>query len=193
MQKQNIALSKTLSWLLRHNLNKTNLTVTSDGYVKINDILLLDEFKGASFEQILEVVKTNDKQRFSLTEKEGTYFIRANQGHSKEVGDLINEKELLKELDYFSAGECIHGTNPEAWIHIETEGLKTMDRTHIHFATSLDVKSGIRKNSKVLIYVDMKKAMDDGITFYISENKVILTKGKDGILHPKYFDKVVLQ
>ncbi len=37
----------------------------------------------------------------------------------------------------------------------------------------------------------MFAAMKDGVRFFISTNNVILTQGIDGILHPKYFKKVV--
>jgi 2'-phosphotransferase len=61
-----------------------------------------------------------------------------------------------------------------------------MSRKHIHFAKSLDAVSGKRSDCNLLVYVDMAKAMDDGIVFYESSNGVILTEGIDGILDPKY-------
>jgi 2'-phosphotransferase len=191
--KQNVQISKTLSWLLRHGLHETSLTISSDGYVKVSDVLSMSEFKGVTQEQIIEIVQTNDKQRFSLkTIESGEYLIRANQGHSKEVGELINQTELLKELEK-PLLECIHGTSLNAWTSIEKQGLKTMARTHIHFAVGQNSQSGFKKDSAVLIYIDMAKAMADGIKFYMSDNKVILTEGLNGLLLPKYFSKVVLK
>lgn len=71
-----------------------------------------------------------------------------------------------------------------------------MQRKHIHFAkgTFKDraVISGLRYNAEVHIYIDLKKALDDGIKFYESENGVILTPGNDnGFLDHKYFAKVI--
>ena len=51
------------------------------------------------------------------------------------------------------------------------------------------VISGMR-TSEVMIYVDMAKAMADGIKFLLSDNKVILTTGVDGFLDRKYFKHV---
>lgn len=50
---------------------------------------------------------------------------------------------------------------------------------------------GIRKSSRVLIYVNVKRALADGIKFYLSLNGVILSPGNDmGYLEPKYFERV---
>ncbi|XP_048227537.1 tRNA 2'-phosphotransferase 1-like [Ricinus communis] len=41
---------------------------------------------------------------------------------------------------------------------------------------------GIRLSVNVLIYLDVKKALEDGMKLYVSDNRVILTEGFDGIL-----------
>ena len=48
----------------------------------------------------------------------------------------------------------------------------------------------MRSSSDVRIYIDVAKAMQDGIEFYLSENGVILSQGKDGVIAPKYFTRV---
>lgn len=69
-----------------------------------------------------------------------------------------------------------------------------MQRNHIHFAPAIpgegEVISGARASCDVFIEIDMPKAMQDGIKFYVSENNVILTSGLHGILAPKYFKKI---
>ncbi|XP_010423857.1 PREDICTED: putative tRNA 2'-phosphotransferase isoform X2 [Camelina sativa] len=49
---------------------------------------------------------------------------------------------------------------------------------------------GMRRNVNVLIFLDMKKALEDGIAFYMSDNKVILTQGIDGVVPVDYFHKI---
>jgi len=70
-----------------------------------------------------------------------------------------------------------------------------MDRTHIHFAPGETAKgaviSGMRRNCQVKLYIDISKAMADGIEFVKSANNVVLTTGINGILHPKYFSQVL--
>lgn len=201
MDKHNVEISKTLSWLLRHNLHKTTLKVEEDGYVKLDDVLKLPKFKNVTVEQVTHIVNENDKQRFSLIERYHELYIRANQGHSTETGKLIKQSELLTEIteslpctenaEVTTLPECIHGTTLKAWALIKDSGLNRMNRTHIHFASGQHAISGFRKSSEVLIYVNMKLAMADGIKFYLSDNGVILTEGVDGILDPKYFSLVV--
>lgn len=69
-----------------------------------------------------------------------------------------------------------------------------MNRTHIHFTNSLpkeSVQSGIRSSCEIYIYIDVPKAMNDGMKFFLSDNNVILTKGIDNVLPPQYFLKVL--
>lgn len=41
-EKHNVKLSKSLSWLLRHNIVQMGLTATKEGYVDVQDVLKLD-------------------------------------------------------------------------------------------------------------------------------------------------------
>lgn len=50
--------------------------------------------------------------------------------------------------------------------------------------------SGARGNCEVFIEVDMAAAMSEGVRFYVSDNRVVLTSGKFGFLAPKYFRRV---
>lgn len=74
-----------------------------------------------------------------------------------------------------------------------------MKRNHIHFATGLlgedGVISGMRSTCNVLIYIDLEKALEDGIKFFKSKNGVVLTEGVngEGYLPNDYFRKIVLK
>ena len=75
-----------------------------------------------------------------------------------------------------------------------SQGLNKMGRTHIHFAIGYpgekQVISGMRTSCNVIVEVNVPKAMADGIEFQRSSNDVILSKGFNGIIPPKYFKKV---
>lgn len=186
-------ISKTMTWILRHNALKLGLAIDSAGWVSVREMLSLEQMKGVSEDIIKQIVDENDKKRFELcTTTE--LMIRAVQGHSSELAKTINDDELLEEI-LEPIDVCVHGTTKKAWNIIKNDGLKVMDRIHIHFAKGIpgeNIISGMRNDSKVLIYVDTKMAMDEGIKFYTSKNGVILSKGIDGIILPKYFKDVVI-
>ncbi|ODM91631.1 tRNA 2'-phosphotransferase 1 [Orchesella cincta] len=189
------SLSKSLSYLLRHGAPKEKkVTVHPGGYLEVDEILRLPKFSRWSVENIKKVVEDNDKQRFTLrTDAEsGKLFICANQGHSFEVGDL----ELLPITNAENYPVVIHGTYLKSWNSIQQSGLRKMNRIHIHFAPGVpgekEVISGMRKSAEIYIYVDIAKALNDGLKFYQSKNNVILCPGnEEGILETKYFLKVV--
>jgi 2'-phosphotransferase len=161
--------------------------------------MALPQFKDYTLSQIQEVVENNDKQRFKITSFETPEgpkdFIRANQGHSIKTVQIEMEP-ILSAKEYPT---IIHGTNDQAWksISMDPKGLRKMSRNHIHFATGLigedGVISGMRFTCTVYIYVDLGKALKDGILFFKSENGVVLTAGPkgDGYLPKEYFAKVV--
>ncbi|VEN42441.1 unnamed protein product [Callosobruchus maculatus] len=186
-------LSKTLSWLLRHGAVKERLTIGADGYIRVADLLNHRSLKGkCSIDDIKKIVETNDKQRFSLRCDENNELeICANQGHSLQC---ITEIAVIPLTD--TDAVVIHGTYYKHWATIKSQGLSRMSRNHIHFATGLPndktVISGIRRSAEVFIYIDLTKALSDGIKFYKSLNNVILSPGdENGFIKPKYFLKVV--
>ncbi|KAG8923431.1 hypothetical protein FRC01_012767 [Tulasnella sp. 417] len=122
----------------------------------------------------------------------GTWWIRANQGHSLKVEEL----ELTPVTSAAEIPIAVHGTDMSAWNHIKNEGLSKMARNHIHMAKGLSddqtVISGMRKNSTVFIYVNAEAAMAEGILFSTSANGVILSPGNDkGFIPPHLFQRVI--
>ncbi|XP_052768030.1 uncharacterized protein LOC128208509 [Mya arenaria] len=179
-----------------------------DGFLHVDEIFLkVPELRSYTLEDIQHVVKSNEKQRFALEQEDnGHWKIRANQAHSIQVrfptvakNDYKNVK--VDELDLQpikSANEIstvIHGTYYKSWEMIQKTGLRRMNRNHIHFAAGLPgqggVISGMRSSCEVIIYLNLKKALEDGIPFFRSANNVILSPGnKDGIIFPRYFEGV---
>lgn len=62
-----------------------------------------------------------------------------------------------------------------------------MQRLHIHFSAD---ETLVRKNSQVLIYINVEACIRDAIVFYKSENGVLLSTGIDGMIGSKYFLKI---
>lgn len=185
-----IKFSKTISYLLRHGAIENNLKIDKQGYVEVLDLLSNHKLKDLTFENLQNIVNTDNKNRFDIKFLNGKYYIRANQGHSKLVGNEINDDELLEEIT-IPIKSCFHGTYKKNLDDIKKLGLSRMNRKHIHFTDKINSISGIRYNSDVLIYINMEKAINDGIKFYKSKNGVILSEGDKGIINTKYFEKII--
>ncbi|KAL2337462.1 hypothetical protein Fmac_011908 [Flemingia macrophylla] len=193
------ALGRLLTRVLRHMASELNLNMRSDGFVKVNDLLKLNlktfaniPLRSHTIDDIREAVRKDNKQRFSLIEENGELLIRANQGHTVTA---VETDSLLKPI--LSAEEfpvCVHGTYRKNLESILGSGLKRMKRLHVHFSCGLptdgEVISGMRRDVNVLIFLDVRRALEEGMKLYISDNMVILTEGFDGVVPPKYFEKI---
>lgn len=188
-----VQLSKALSYILRHGAAKEGLEM-SEGFVFVDDLLKLRQFKKYSEDDVKRVVADNDKKRFALRNDPVTnrLQIRANQGHTMQVDDL----ELDPITDHTETSVVVHGTYRDCWPQIKAQGLSKMSRNHIHFAPGEPGKegviSGMRRSCEVLIFINLEKAISDGFKFYRSANNVILCPGNEqGFLPSRYFQRVV--
>jgi RNA:NAD 2'-phosphotransferase (TPT1/KptA family) len=187
-------LSRNMSQVLRHGAKDLGLNILPGGWVYLVELLALNRFKNVQVRDVRSMVANCPKKRFELDEHPADGLrIRACQGHSI---NGIDDESLLERLTLRNAPPVtIHGTSDRAWCKIRTSGLSKMGRNHVHMATGLPnqihVVSGLRESSTVLIYVDVLRAITDGIKFWRAANGVVLTRGVQdmGILPPKYFAK----
>jgi putative RNA 2'-phosphotransferase len=162
-------ISKRLSLHLRHEPETLGLTLEPGGWVNVDD--LIAGFSKVHFnitrEQLEEVVRDNDKQRFSFDET--GLKIRANQGHSTEV-DLQLQPQTPPDI-------LFHGTSTDALGAILKDGLQRMARHHVHLSTDKEMmlKVGQRHGKPVLVKVKAKEMSEAGYKFYLSDNGVWLT------------------
>ncbi|KAJ5083182.1 hypothetical protein N7456_012609 [Penicillium angulare] len=170
------------------------------------------------------------EQALSMTDDNpANYLIRATQGHSMKTVEAASFLEPLS-LDNQSKipipDTVVHGTFHGAWpLILQSGGLKCMTRHHVHFATGPSLQSvlaaqqedqgeakqetkenkvisGMRRDAQVLIYIDIRKAMEAGCPFWRSENGVILSEGlplpnaqddTQRVVPVEFFDVVVEQ
>lgn len=173
-------LSRKMSSILRHQAKEHGIPITTDGWVAVSDLCVN---LGTTKSELDVIVQTNDKKRFEYNADQSR--IRATQGHS--MGISLN----LEPLSVASVPEIvIHGTYRKHLDAILRDGLNRMSRDHIHMATGMPgesgVISGMRKSCEVILHIDAKQAIADGIVFYRSTNGVVLTAGINGVLPPKY-------
>lgn len=183
--KNDIILSKKLSYLLRHGAIKEGLNIKPNGFVAVDE--LLNKLHYSTIDDIKRVVENNNKQRFTLNTVNGILEIKANQGHS-----ISKINELTLKILANAEFDIIHGTYFKYWKTIKVEGLSRMKRNHIHFAKGLNFINGLRQSAELFIYINFEKAKEDGLIFLESENSVILCDGNlKGYIEIKYFLKVI--
>ena len=163
-----VRISKYLSKHLRHQPERLGLALEPGGWVAVNDLLAActRQRLPLSRAELDEVVAGNNKQRFSF-DPTGTK-IRANQGHSVEV-DLQLEPAVPPDVLY-------HGTGHRAAPIIEQEGLRRMNRHHVHLSRDVETARnvGARHGRPVVFVIDAARMRRDGYIFYCSENGVWL-------------------
>ncbi len=118
-------------------------------------------------------------------------------GLADEIDAKLGGLQIDEEQQHGRPMQVIHGTYAAAWDSIlESGGLKPMSRNHIHLSKGKfgdeGVISGMRKSANRLIYIDIERAIQDGIEFVLSSNGVVLTPGdkQSGLLGVKYFTRV---
>lgn len=173
-----VKTSKFLSLVLRHEPGKIGLTLDSNGWVEVQDLLdRLTEHGKQINRQILEhVVATNDKKRFSFSD-DGSR-IRANQGHSVEV-DLALPPQTSPDV-------LFHGTATRFLDSIREKGLIPGDRQHVHLSCdeATAIKVGQRHGKPTVLIVRASEMQRAGIVFFCSDNGVWLTEH----VAPKFID-----
>jgi len=156
-------LSKFLSHVLRHNPQKFDIKLDSQGFAKLDKIveLLSVRFPGVNRKAIIELVEASPKKRFEIIGSK----IRASYGHSIAV-DLNLPQVKPPEVLY-------HGTSKKSAEKILKSGLKRMGRQFVHLCRERQeaYQVGLRKDSKpVVLRIRSRQAYDKGINFYKSGN-----------------------
>lgn len=166
MKKALISKSKFLSLVLRHAPEEIDLTLDKSGWASVEKILS-NRRQPITRDELIEIIDTNPKQRFALSE-DGQY-IRARQGHSRDV-DLGLKPAIPPE-------KLFHGTSAASCDAILSEGLKPMGRQHVHLSVDVDTARtvGARHGKPVVLQIAAGPLHQNGQLFYLSENGVWLT------------------
>lgn len=162
-------ISKFLSYILRHHPELIDLNLDEKGWANVNEIIAksANDNQGFTFEELNEIVETNDKKRFVFNEDKTR--IRANQGHSIGI-DLNLKPQQPPELLY-------HGSAQANVDSILKNGIEKRSRQHVHLSLDIETatKVGMRHGKPIILTISTGKMFEDGILFYLSENNVWLT------------------
>ncbi|OAQ70384.1 RNA 2'-phosphotransferase [Pochonia chlamydosporia 170] len=200
-----VQISKALSKLLRHQAENAGIKLDDEGFAPLDRVLAWGPIKSLSpdLAEIKDIVETNAKKRFTLKPTDPSvsepatasgYLIRANQGHSIKVDETALFKPIQVGDEDFPQ-KVVHGTYFAFWKAIlETGGLKPMTRGHIHCSDKTPEEgavSGMRKDAELLVEIDIEGSLRDGVTWWRSDNGVLLTDGGEGgVLGTRYFKLV---
>ena len=170
LNEVDLKLSKELSYALRHNPSAYFLILDDNGWCNLDCLLNSFNSKNAfgkvSVERIQSIVDDCDKKRFEIDVVNNR--IRATYGHS-----IKNHKITIAEPQ---PPPCIlfHGTSRAAWEKIKTEGLKPMNRQHVHLSSDKEtaIKVGKRhdKYPVIIAVYALKAYLYNNIKFYHSAN-----------------------
>ena len=155
-----------LSYILRH--DPTGYTMDKNGWIPVSEILSKLDITSSDLETI---VAENDKKRFVLSEDKTK--IKAAQGHTLKV-DVELKKAIPPVVLY-------HGTAEQNIASILKSGLDKRKRLHVHLSEKPEtaIQVGSRWGKPVLLKIDTRQMVKDGIPFYLSENGVWLTDRVD--------------
>jgi putative RNA 2'-phosphotransferase len=168
MSKIIVSASKFISLVLRHQPEVIGLPLDSEGWAEIDALIQLSQTHHPLTRALIdEVVATNNKQRFAISD-DGRR-IRARQGHSIEVElglAAIDPPEYL-----------FHGTAMHSVATIRREGLSKRSRQHVHLSAEADTATrvGSRHGRPEVLRIRAAEMIAAGHAFFRSENGVWLT------------------
>lgn len=169
-EKRKTKISKFLSLILRHAPETIDLKLDENGWADVKELLEKSAQNGNAFtrEELETVVETNDKKRFTFDDSGEK--IRASQGHSIEV-EIGFEEKTPPEILY-------HGTAEKNVEAILQNGLRKMQRHHVHLSTEIETARvvGNRYGKPVIFKIETEKMLAENFKFYVSANGVWLVE-----------------
>lgn len=172
MSKSLTELSKFISLILRHKPSAANIELDEHGWANVDELITginqVDSRNNMDMEKLEEIVRTDNKQRYSFNEDKT--LIRANQGHSIPVDVELQE---IVPPEYLW-----HGTATKYMESIDNEGLVPKSRLYVHLSGDEETAINVgKRHGKLLMYKVLSgKMVEDGYKFYRSVNGVWLTK-----------------
>lgn len=165
-ERRIVKVSKYLAKHLRHQPERIGITLDANGWVPVDELITAAAAHGfrLSRAELDHMVAVNDKRRFTIDGDR----IRANQGHTVTV-DL--ELAPAQPPAYL-----YHGTVARNLDAIRAEGLRPMDRHHVHLSPDRETATrvGARRGRPVVLPVDAGAMHRDGLVFHVSANGVWL-------------------
>ena len=163
-------LSKTVAHALRHKPNQYGLTLDSEGWVPVDDLLAALRqrrrvWRNITEDDLVTMMDQAEKRRYEMSDGR----IRAYYGHS--VSDTIKRTPAEPPELLF------HGTSPNSAETILADGLKPMSRQYVHLSTerATALQVGQRHAADpVILEINAAEAHRAGVAFYLGNDDVWL-------------------
>lgn len=163
-------IGKYICLILRHKPDIIGIELDKNGWAETDRLIegVKKKYPDFNMEKLEYIVKTDNKQRYSLSEDKKK--IRARQGHSIDV-DVELKKVQPPEFLY-------HGTARRFLFSIMKNGIVSGSRLYVHLSPDEETaeKVGSRHGEPAVLKINAKEMENSGYTFYLSENGVWLTK-----------------
>lgn len=162
--------SKFLSYVLRHEPQSIGLTLDSEGWTDIANLIDGAKRAGKTIDRdlIQQVVDSSDKKRFTISED--GLRIRAAQGHSTKTVAITHPEKVPPELLY-------HGTATRFLESILKKGLRPGERHYVHLSQDEQTATAVgqRYGKPVVLKIEALRMYQQGFKFLQAENGVWLT------------------
>lgn len=186
LKKSGSRLGSAICFVLRHAPESIGVAMDKQAWVNVSEFI--EKFNAGKTGQkmllnlpmLMEIVRTDNKQRYGLKGEGEHLKIRCRQGHSIPWLEMDYSVERPPVILY-------HGTIRPYLEKIMKEGLRPMERQKVHLSIDIataETVAGRRKKDgiPVILHIDTKQMDADGITFYLADNDVWLTD----YVAPKY-------
>ena len=145
------------------------MELDENGWVSVEQLLTAlkenSKWEGVIIEDLEHIIENSDKKRHELVDGK----IRALYGHSVPMKIVKESAEPPVIL--------FHGTARRFLESIENKGLVPKGRQYVHLSNDIEtaLQVGKRHDDKpVILEIDAKKAWDEGVKFYLGNDKVWL-------------------
>ncbi len=163
-------LSRTVSFILRHDPSSHGLSLDENGWVPLPDFLAVlrkanVEWAAITSEDLRKMIAESRKQRHQICGDR----IRALYGHS--TPGKVSHKIALPPSTLF------HGTTDHAWELIQSDGLRPMGRQFVHLSVDRETAEAVGKRrgeAPTVLRIRATDAHHAGIEFLVGNDHVWL-------------------
>ncbi|MFL0253032.1 RNA 2'-phosphotransferase [Clostridium neuense] len=162
-------MSKEISYALRHAPWEYELELDENGWVSVEQLLNSlkenSKWKNVTVVDLEHIIENSDKKRHELVDGK----IRALYGHSIPMKIVKESAEPPAML--------FHGTARRFLQSIGNKGLLPKGRQYVHLSNDIEIALQVGKrhdDNPVILEIDAKKAWNEGIKFYLGNDKVWL-------------------